>query len=178
LQVYLLSPPAGFAFEVKRNGNGPMETYQVIVKGPKDMPEATHKVSVLSFAEFQGRGQSVLAKEVPLQVVNPMALSVGPVPGLVFGNVQKVRVTAARMNTGNDADKQPVIIKWKKLPPGVTGPAETTIAADQSFVDIELTAAADAPAGKIEDLVVTGSTKFQGQDITVESGPISAEVKK
>ena len=178
LQVYLLSPPAGFAFEVKRNGNGPMETYQVIVKGPKDMQEAVHKISVLSFAEFQGRGQSVFAKDVPLQVVNPMTLSVGPVPGLVFGNVQKVRITAARMNTGNDADKQPIVIKWKKLPPGVTGSAETTIPPDQSSVDIELTAAADAPAGKIEDLVVTGSTKFQGQDITVESGPISAEVKK
>jgi hypothetical protein len=178
LQVYFVSPPAGFAFEVKRNGNGPSETYQVIVKGPKDMAEGKLNLNVLSFAEFQGRGQTVLASNLPLQIVTPLSITIAPVPNLVFGNVQKVRISAARMNTGNDADKQPIVVKWKKLPPGVTGPAEMTIPADQTFVDVDLTAAADAPAGKIEDLAVVATTKFQGQDLTVDSAPIAAEVKK
>ncbi|MFM2095288.1 MAG: hypothetical protein RIS70_2412 [Planctomycetota bacterium] len=178
LQVYFVSPPAGFAFEVKRNGNGPSETYQVIVKGPKDMAEGKLNLNVLSFAEFQGRGQTVLASNLPLQIVTPLSITIAPVPNLVFGNVQKVRISAARMNTGNDADKQPIVVKWKKLPPGVTGPAEMTIPADQAFVDVDLTAAADAPAGKIEDLAVVATTKFQGQDLTVDSAPIAAEVKK
>lgn len=178
LQVYLLSPPAGFAFEVKRNGDGPMETYQVIVKGPKDLPEGNLSVRVLSFAEFQGRGQVVLANDFPLQIVTPLSMSLAPSPALVFGNVQRVRVTANRMNTGSDADRQPIVVTWKKLPPGVTAPADVTIPPDQSFVDVDLTAAADAPAGKIEDLIAQGATKFQGQDVIVESAPISAEVKK
>ena len=107
-----------------------------------------------------------------------LSITIAPVPNLVFGNVQKVRISAARMNTGNDADKQPIVLKWKKLPPGVTGPAEMTIPADQTFGDVDLTAAADAPAGKIEDLAVVATTKFQGQDLTIDSAPIAAEVKK
>jgi hypothetical protein len=41
-----------------------------------------------------------------------------------------------------------------------------------------LTAAADAPEGSFADLIVAATTKFKGQDVTVESPAATLEVKK
>lgn len=68
--------------------------------------------------------------------------------------------------------------RWKKLPPGVTAPTEVTIPADKDSVDVDLTAAADAAAVMIPDLQVTATTKFQGADVSAESPPLVAEIKK
>ncbi|MFM7842910.1 MAG: PPC domain-containing protein [Planctomycetota bacterium] len=178
LGVFITNGPAGFSFEVKRNGNGPQETYQVIVKGPAGAAEGSHPIKVVSYAELAGKGQSVVSADLPIKIVSPLTVTITPAGGLVFGNKQKVKLTVTRFATGNEADKQPVVIKFKKLPPGVTGPAEVTIPADQVAAEVELVAAADAPAGAINDVAVTATTKFQGQDITVESAPISAAVAK
>ncbi|HND54647.1 MAG TPA: PPC domain-containing protein, partial [Pirellulaceae bacterium] len=175
LTVLVIGGPPGVTYEVKRNGNGKQETYQVLVKGTPNMPESSTPVKVVSFGELAGKGLAVVSADLPIQVVTPLSVSVSPAGGLVFGNKQKLKLTVTRLAS---AEKQPVVVKWKKLPPGVTGPAEVTIPADQTAAEVELVAAADAPAGAINDLTVTATTKFQGADVTVDSGPLAAEVKK
>ncbi len=54
--------PAGCSYDVKRNGNGDKETYDVTLSGPKDRPAGEHTISVVSYAEFKGRGQHVLSR--------------------------------------------------------------------------------------------------------------------
>jgi len=178
LTILLPQAPAGFTFEVKRNGNGPQETYQVIVKAPAGMADGTHTVKVLSYGELAGQGFVALSADLPIQIVTPLTVTLSPGGGLVFGNKQKIKVTVARTAVGGAVDKQPVVVKWKKLPPGVTGPAEVTIPADQDSAVVDLVAAADAAAGAFADLTVTATTKFQGQDVTIDSAPLGGEIVK
>jgi hypothetical protein len=84
-----------------------------------------------------------------------------------------VKVTLARRGD----DKQPVDVKFKALPAGVTAPEKTTLAADQNEIEIELTAAADAAVAKFDQLVAVVTSKYAGVDITVESAPVALEVK-
>lgn len=178
LTVFVPRLPAGCTYEVKRNGNGPQETYQVIVKVPASMPEGTHTLQVVSYAELGGKGQAVVSADLPLQIVSPLNVALAPAGGLVFGPKQKLRVTVTRVAVGGTMDRQPVVVKWKKLPAGVTGPAEVTIPADQDAAVVELVAAADAAAAAFNDLVATATTKYQGQDVTVESAPLGGEIVK
>ncbi|MFO0818964.1 MAG: PPC domain-containing protein [Pirellulales bacterium] len=178
LTVLVPQAPPGFTFEVKRNGNGKQETYQVIVKAPAGLPEGAHALKVVSYGELGGKGLAVVSADLPLQVVNPLQVTLAPAGGLVFGNKQKLKVAVTRVDIGGKVDKQPVVVKWKKLPAGVTGPAEVTIPADQDSAVVELVAAADAAAAAFNDLAVTATTKYQGQDVTVESAPFAGEIVK
>jgi len=167
LQVFILGAPAGLTFEVKRNGNGPAETYQVIAKGAAALNLGKYPLQVVAYAELAGKGQVVPLPDLPLEVASPLSVTVAPAGTLVFGNTQKLRISVGRFPVAGQPDRQPVVVKWKKLPP-----------ADKDFVDVDLTAAADAPAGAIPDLQVTATTKFQGTDVAAESPPLVAEVKK
>jgi len=178
LQIYLQGAPPGLTFEIKRNGNGPAETYQVIAKGAAALNVGKYPLQVIAYAELAGKGQIVPLPELPLEVAAPLSVHVGPAGALVFGNTQKLRISVGRLAVAGQPDRQPVVVKWKKLPPGVTAPTEVTVPADKDFVDVDLTAAADAPVGMIPDLQVTATTKFQGTDVAVESPPLVAEVKK
>jgi hypothetical protein len=88
-------------------------------------------------------------------VINPLQVTLAPAGGLVFGNKQKLKVAVTRVDIGGKVDKQPVVVKWKKLPTGVTGPAEVTIPADQDSAVVELVAAADAAAAAFNDLATS-----------------------
>ena len=178
LAVTFPNAPAGLTFEVKRNGNGPKETYQVIVKAAAGTPPGAHLVKVLSYGELAGKGMAVISGDLPINIVQPVAVSLAPAGAIVFGNKQKVRIAIARASLGGVVDKQPVVVKWKKLPAGVTAPPEVTIPADQDSAVVELVAAADAAAGSFADLAVTATTKFQGKDVAVDSAAVSGEIVK
>lgn len=178
LAVTFPNAPPGLTFEVKRNGNGPKETYQVIVKAAAGTPPGTHLVKVLSYGELAGKGMAVISGDLPINVLQPVTVSLSPAGAVVFGNKQKVRIAVARASVGGVVDKQPVVVKWKKLPAGVTAPPEVTIPADQDSAVVELVAAADAAAGSFADLAATAATKFQGKDLTVESAALSGEIVK
>jgi hypothetical protein len=49
--------------------------------------------------------------------------------------------------------------------------------ADQNEIEIDLTAAPDAPIGQFDDISATASTKYAGQDLSVDSANTSLEVK-
>jgi len=173
LVVMPLGLPAGITPEIKRNGNGPDETYDITLKGPKDLAEGLHSFRYFTFAEIGPNGRSVQSGDVRLNVITPLAVVAAPAGPLVQGQKQKVKLTLTRRGD----DKQPVDLKLKALPAGVTAPEKTTLAADQNEIDIELSAAADAAPVKFEQLVAVATSKYAGVDLTVESPAVSLEVK-
>jgi hypothetical protein len=173
LLVMPLGLPAGITPEVKRNGNGPKETYEISLKGPKDFAEGQHGLRYFAFAEMGTSGRAVQSGDIRLNVVTPLAVVVAPAGPLVQGQKQKVKLTLTRRGD----DRQPVDLVFKALPAGVTGPAKTTLAPDQGEVEIELSAAADAQPVKFDQLVAVATGKYAGVDITVESPAVSLEVK-
>jgi hypothetical protein len=164
--------PAGVTAEIKRNGNGPKETYDIVLKGPKDLPEGQRLFRLFTYAEMAGRGQAVLTREVALNVITPLSVTVAPAGPLVVGKTQKVKITLARRGD----DKQPVNVKFKKLPAGVSL-QQVTLNADQSEMEVELAAAADAAQGNFAELAVTATTKYGGVDLSVDSPNVNLEVK-
>jgi hypothetical protein len=118
-------------------------------------------------------GRSVQSGDVRLNVVTPLALALAPAGPLAPGGTQKVKLTLTRRGD----DRQPVDVVFKALPPGVTAPEKTTLAADQNEVEVELTAAADAPAMNFAGLVAAAASKYAGVDIAAESPAVALEVK-
>ena len=164
--------PAGVTAEIKRNGNGPKETYDIVVKGPKELAEGQHFFRLLAYAEMAGRGHAVLTRDIALNVITPLSVSVAPAGPLVVGQTQKVKITLVRRGEA----QQPVDVKFKKLPAGVTL-QKLTVNSDQSEVEVELAAAADAAPGNFAELAVTATTKYAGMDLSVDSPNVNLEVK-
>jgi hypothetical protein len=165
--------PPGITTEVKRSAPGAKETYEVTLKGAKDLAEARHTLRFFAFSEFQGRGQGELSGNVAVNILSPLAATVTPAGPLVQGKTVKVKLAIVRRGE----DKQPVELKFKALPQGVTGPEKIAFTPDQQEMEVELTAAADAPAVKFEQLAVSATTKYAGQDIAVDSPNVALEVK-
>jgi hypothetical protein len=173
LVVMPLGLPAGITPEIKRNGNGPDETYDITLKGPKDLAEGLHSFRYFTFAEIGPSGRVVQSGDIRLNVITPLAVAAAPAGPLVQGQKQKVKLTLTRRGD----DKQPVDLKFKALPAGVTAPEKTTLAADQSEIEIELSAAADAAPVKFEQLTAIATGKYAGVDLTVESPAVALDVK-
>jgi hypothetical protein len=173
LTVMTENLPAGVSAAIAREGNGPQEKYNVVFKAPKEVAEAKQDVRFQCYGEMGGRGR-LLTVNVPIAVVTPIATTITPEAPISPGQKQKVKISVARLNP---EDKQPVTIKWKKLPPGVTAPGDAAIAADQTEVIVELAAAADAPVAPFEGVLVEAITKFQGVDVALDSAPAKWEVK-
>lgn len=109
-----------------------------------------------------------IAQPVPgimLKVQAPFQLAIGPADAKVTkgGNVA-VKVTAVR----NPAYNGPINLTFQNLPTGVTAPA-AMIAEGQNEVEVQLTAAADAAVGEIDNLTVTGEGKNGEAKLTAVS---------
>ena len=63
------------------------------------------------------------------------------------------------------------------LPDKVTVPEELIIPADQSELEIEITAAADAAVVKTDGITVTAKSKYAGKEVSAVSAAIAVEVK-
>jgi hypothetical protein len=174
LTVVVPKTPAGLSAEVKRNGNGPAETYDIILKGAKDIPAGRHTLRYFTYAELTGNGQCVLSNDVVVNIVDPLAVTVAPAGPIVAGQKQKVKLAVIRRGD----DRQAVELKFKALPPGVTGPEKIALTADQNDMEIELTAAADAAPVMFKELVVIATSTTAGQNVTGESAAATLEVKK
>jgi hypothetical protein len=174
LTVLLTKLPPGISGEVKRVGNGPQETYEVTLKSAKDIPAGQHALRYFTYAEHAGISQALASNDVAVTVVDPLSLTVAPAGPLVAGMTQRIKLSVVR----NADDRHPVELKFKSLPPGVTGPPAVTLAPEQNEIEVELTASADAAATMFKELAVVGTSKAAGQDVTGESTPVAIEVKK
>jgi hypothetical protein len=76
------------------------------------------------------------------------------------------------------AHKRLVKLAWKNLPAGLTAPEQVVLVDAQSKVEIELAATAAVPPGKLDKVVVAGTTPVGEQDFTAESVPAVIEVNK
>jgi hypothetical protein len=70
LTVLPLGLPPGVTATVKRNGNGAKETYDITLKGPKELAEGQYTIRYFAFAEFQTQGRA-LTGDIRLNVVSP-----------------------------------------------------------------------------------------------------------
>jgi hypothetical protein len=69
LTVLPLGLPAGVTASVKRTGNGPKETYDVVLKGSKGLAEGEHLFRYFAYAELAGQGRGVMSGDIRLNVV-------------------------------------------------------------------------------------------------------------
>ena len=76
------------------------------------------------------------------------------------------------------AHKRLVKLAWQNLPAGLTAPAEILLVDAQPAVEIELAAAETLAAGKLENVIVAGTTVAGESSFTAESVPVAVEVNK
>ncbi len=74
--------------------------------------------------------------------------------------------------------KRLVKLAWKNLPAGLTAPEQVLLVDAQNKVEVELAATAAVAPGKLDKLVVAGTTPYGEQDFTAESVPSVLEVNK
>ena len=174
LTVLLSKLPAGITAEVKRNGNGPAETYDIILKGAKDIAAARQSLRYFAYAELTGNGLAVASNDVVVNIVDPLAITVTPAGPITAGQSQKVKLAVSRRAD----DRATVELKFKALPQGVTAPEKISLSAEANEIEIELTAAADAAPVIFKELVAIATSTAAGQNVTGESTPATLEVKK
>jgi hypothetical protein len=69
LSVVPVALPGGVTADIKRNGNGPKETYDINLKLPKDLAEGQHTFRYFAYAEMAGQGRGVLSGDIRLNVL-------------------------------------------------------------------------------------------------------------
>jgi hypothetical protein len=140
------------------------------------------------FAPFQGRMDEVVIFDAPLappQIAAHFAAAMGATPArdvilkdnpLVYWRLDESDGQLARSIA--PPHKRLVKLAWKNLPGGLSAPDQVLLVDAQNKVEIELTAGAAAAAGKVENIVVAGTTAAGDQDFTAESPPAVIEVNK
>jgi concanavalin A-like lectin/glucanase superfamily protein len=74
--------------------------------------------------------------------------------------------------------KRLVKLAWKNLPAGLSAPDQVVLVDAQDKVEVELSAAASVAPGKLDKIVVAGTTNVGEQEFTAESPPAVIEVNK
>jgi hypothetical protein len=138
--------------------------------GPGALAEGDYKFRIVGSASFQNQPRQVVLADVALRVVKPFEVSVAPAGPMNRGAAQKVKFSVARM-----AASGPVAIRLKHVPAGLNLPAEITIPEGQNEVQIDVTAAADAPLGESK-VVAVATSKVKEKLVAVESAPVALQV--
>ena len=138
------------------------------------MKEGQHALHITSFGDLNGLGH-VDVQDIVVHVVTPLKVELSAPAAVIVGQSQKVKVKVIR---GLGSAPQPVTLKWKNLPAGVTGDETITIAADQTELEVELKAAADAKVGKFTGLALDAQSKYAEKDVTATSAAVALETKK
>lgn len=138
--------------------------------GPGALAEGDYKFRIIGSASFQNQPRQVVLGDVVLRVVKPFEVSVAPAGPMNRGAAQKIKFSVART-----AAAGPVAIRLKHVPAGLNLPAEITIPEGQNEVQIDVTAAADAPLGESK-VVAVATSKVKEKLVAVESAPVALQV--
>ena len=138
--------------------------------GPAALAEGDYKFRIIGSAAFQNQPKQVVLGDVVLRVVKPFDVSVAPAGPMTRGAAQKIKFSVART-----AAAGPVSIRLKHVPAGLNLPAEITIPEGQNEVQIDVTAAADAPLGESK-LIAVATSKVKEKLVAVESAPVALQV--
>ncbi|HEY2414873.1 MAG TPA: PPC domain-containing protein [Pirellulaceae bacterium] len=77
LVVIPVGLPPGVTADVKRNGNGPKETYDIRLKSTKDVAAGQHLFRYFAYAELAGQGRGVMSGDIVLNVIDKPEASGG-----------------------------------------------------------------------------------------------------
>jgi hypothetical protein len=149
------------------------KAYRVSLTGPADLAEGSFPIRVVGTGKFQEQSRTVTLENVTLHVTKPLVVSLSMIGPIVAGGAQQAEVKVQRFGD----DPQPVKLQFSDGPVGLAAPIVAMIPSDTSQIKIPVTAAADAPAGKFENLIVVASTTVKGQNITVQSRPATVEIQ-
>ncbi len=140
------------------------------------------------YAPFQGRLDEAAffdAALTPAQVEAHFAAAKGMTPArdvvlkdnpLAYWRLDETEGAVATSSA--PAHKRLVKLAWQNLPGGLSAPAEVVLVDAQSAVEIELVAAESLAAGKLENVIVAGTTPAGSGPFTAESVPVAVEVNK
>jgi hypothetical protein len=176
--------------DVKVYLDGEVANPEIQAKAPKSFNsrEIVLGTRADGFAPFMGRLDEVAFFDAPLtpeQVAAHFAAAKAATPArdavlkdnpLAYWRLDETEgQTAASVAP---AHKRLVRLAWQNLPAGLAAPAEVVLVDAQNSVEIELAAAASVPIGKLEKVVVTGTTPAGGSDFAAESLPVAIEINK
>jgi hypothetical protein len=138
--------------------------------GPGALAEGAYKFRIVGSATFQNQPRRVVLGDVVLRVVKPFEVSVAPAGPMNRGAAQKIKFSVART-----AAAGAVAVRLKHIPAGLNLPAEITIPEGQNEVEIDVTAAADAPLGESK-LIAVATSKVKEKMVAIESAPVALQV--
>ena len=169
---------AQFIITIPKNAK-PGRLHHVVIQGKA---EGDVSATLDLFANLRQRWPQMafppepLRGVVPVAVIEPTQVTLASVKLKPSAKV-KVRVTTRRPPEpiGLKAAPQAITIELNNLPAGVSAPAQIIVDAKKDFVEIELTATADAKIGKA-DVVAIAKSKYRGAEWVKKSLPAIIEV--
>lgn len=160
--------PSGVSLEAKPIEKGKNEV-TLAIKAPEGLATGEYRLKLTATANHQNQpGKTEL--ELPLRIVPPASLSITPAGPLPAGGTQKVKVALARLGEGHG----PAKIEWVGLPAGVTA-AAVELPADKAEVEVEFTAAANAPKGP-HGVRAVASYEVRGRKLQAASPVVALEI--
>ena len=176
--------------EVKIYLDGDVANPEIQVQAAKnfDASQIVLDTRADGFGPFQGRLDEVAFFDValpPAQVQAHFAAAKAAAPArdvilkdnpLAYWRLDETEGQLARSVA--PAHKRLVKLAWKNLPAGLAAPSQVVLLDGQDKIDIELAAAASVSPGKLENVVVAGTTLAGDRDFTAESVPSAVEVNK
>ena len=151
-------------------------THTITVTVPDNLTDETVKdksFTVTAFADHAGHGQ-IVTRTVPIQIVDPLLVTVELPAGIEVGKSQKAKITIVR---GPGSKAEAVAISVEGLPANLSVPKELMIAADKTELEFEIAASAEAVVATTEGVLVTAKSKYAGKDVQSSSNKIAVEVK-
>jgi hypothetical protein len=131
-------------------------------------------LSIVGRAKYQNRDVAVTAFPASVVLVLPFDLKVEPAPvKLTQGGKAKLKVSAVRKG----GYQGPIALQLRNLPANVTA-APATIAAGQTAVEVEVTAAADAAVGERTGVNVLGTATAAANQEHASAGFVVSVLKK
>lgn len=142
----------------------------VQLAGPGALAEGDYRFRVVGSAGFQNQPKRVVLDNAVLRVVRPLEVAVAPAGPVKRGASQKLKLTLTRNGAAGA-----VAIQLKNLPAGMNAPAEINLAEGQNEIDVDVTAAADTPAGNVP-ISAVATTKIKDKPVVIESSQVALAV--
>jgi hypothetical protein len=157
-------------------GNKPIDKdqnqIQITLTSKQNAPLGVHSIVITGTGKLGDQQITVVAPAMNLDLRMPIELSLDTAGGKVPVNGKlKVKGKVNRLL----GFKSPVELELKNLPKGVTAP-KATVPEGATEVEIELTVAADAAVGAVNNLSLVGTTNVNGENQTVTAANATLEV--
>ena len=164
--------PEGWHVTVKTEQDHSVATFtRKVVQGDESLQLEPDAISVLAYAEFQGRGR-IETFDLPIEWIDPVEVALESEAVWVAGGTAVLRIKLQRR--GNDP--QPVEVSLTGLPPGVTAKESIIVAAEETEVELQLSIASTAAAQADARVSVSAKNTYFGQAYAVNSSPVSVSL--